>query len=89
MTATLATSRHHTVRNIADRFGVTLHVVLAWIARGELRAVNVAVSLTARRPTWRIAEEAVRDFERLRSPHAAMKTKPPPKSKSKAEIRWY
>jgi hypothetical protein len=32
----------YTVADLAGRFGVTVHTVLAWIAGGELRAVNAA-----------------------------------------------
>ena len=84
-----ATGRHHTVQSVADRFSVTTHIVLGWIARGELRAVNVAASPAARRPTWRIAEGAVRDFERLRSPVPAASSKPAPKRKAKEEVCFY
>ena len=58
---------HMTVRDVAERLGVSTHTVLGWIARGELRAVNVATSPKCQRPTWRIAHEAVREFEDARS----------------------
>ena len=58
-----------TVQQIADeRYGVSPHTVLAWIARGELRAVNVARSANGAKPRWRISEEALKAFEASRTP---------------------
>jgi excisionase family DNA binding protein len=80
--------RHLTVRSVADRFGVSQHVVLAWIAKGELRAVNVAATLHTR-PSWRIAEDAVRDFEQSRSHQLIPTNKTPSRSKAKDAISFY
>lgn len=52
--------------DVADRFGVGLNKVLAWIRSGELRAVNVAASLNGR-PRWRIDLADVLAFEQRRS----------------------
>ena len=59
----------YTVRRVADeRYGVSAHTVLAWIASGELRAVNVARSANGGKPRWRITEEALSAFEASRTP---------------------
>jgi excisionase family DNA binding protein len=60
------------VRDICERYGVTEHTVLGWIRSGELRAVNVGRSPGARKPRWRISQQALTDFE------AARTTAPPP-----------
>lgn len=62
---------HHdtySVQQVADRYGVSLHTVLAWIHRGELRAVNVSRKPGAKRPSWRITAGALGQFELARTP---------------------
>jgi len=51
---------------LAKRLGVSPEKILAWIASGELPAVNVALRLGGR-PRWRIDPADVADFERRRS----------------------
>ncbi len=55
-----------TVPEVANSYVVSQHSVLAWIARGELAAVNVARK-PGGRPSWRISREAVEQFERARA----------------------
>lgn len=57
-----------TVQQVAARYAVAAHTVLAWIRAGELRAVNVARNRRARRPSWRITAAAVEAFEVARAP---------------------
>jgi excisionase family DNA binding protein len=64
------------VKDICERYGVTVHTVLAWIRSGELRAVNVGRRLGAKKPRWRITQEAVEAFEVLRTP-----TSPKPRTR--------
>jgi hypothetical protein len=59
------------VRDIAERYGVTIPTVLAWINSGELRAVNVSRRAQSKKPRWRITSAALEAFERLRSITAA------------------
>ena len=47
---------------IAKRLGISPEKVLTWIARGELRAVNVADKMEGR-PRWRIAPADLAAFE--------------------------
>jgi excisionase family DNA binding protein len=61
---------HRTVRDIAERFGVSVHTVLRWIRAGELMAVNVGRAPNGRKPRWRIPPEALAAFEALRTPGA-------------------
>jgi excisionase family DNA binding protein len=61
MTSTLS------VQNVADRYGVSEHTVLVWIAHGELRAINVGRHQGARKPRWRITEDALAAFEQMRA----------------------
>jgi excisionase family DNA binding protein len=56
------------VRDLCERYGVTVHTVLGWIRAGELRAINVGRRHSARKPRWRITEEALTAFELARTP---------------------
>jgi excisionase family DNA binding protein len=67
------------VRDLCERYAVSEHTVLGWIASGELRALNVGRRLGAKKPRWRITQEALDAFEALRTP-----TPPPPKTRRKA-----
>ena len=70
------------VRDIAERFGVDRAKVLAWIGRGELRAVNVADKIGGR-PRYRVTLDAILAFE------AALSTVPLPKvSRRRAKAGW-
>jgi excisionase family DNA binding protein len=62
------------VRDLCERYGVSEHTVLGWIRSGELRAVNVGRRVGAKKPRWRITQEALDAFELLRTP-----TPPPPR----------
>lgn len=59
-------TRHYSPAEIAERYAVAVDKVLGWIARGELRAVNVATRAFGR-PRWRISPEALEQFERARA----------------------
>ena len=56
----------------AKRLGVDPIKVLAWIKRGELRAINVATATTGR-PRYRIPLDAICEFEQRRSETATTK----------------
>jgi excisionase family DNA binding protein len=66
------------VQDICERYGVTVHTVLQWIRSGELRAVNVGRRPGARKPRWRITQEALEHFELARTP-----APPPPRARRK------
>ena len=59
-----------TIRQVADHFAVGLHIVLCWVRRGELRAVNVGRNPRGR-PTWRVPLDALAEFERARAARPA------------------
>jgi hypothetical protein len=61
-----------TVQDIQMRYAVTTHTVLGWIRSGELKAVNVGRRPGARKPRWRISQEALNAFELLRTPTPPM-----------------
>ena len=67
-TAPAASSQHTFISPpaLAKRYGVKPAKVLAWIASGELVAINTAERSTGR-PRWQISPEAIADFERRRS----------------------
>jgi transposase len=54
------------IREIRERYGVGEHTVLGWIRRGELLAIDVS-RRQGGRPKWRISEQALADFESLRT----------------------
>ena len=51
---------------VAKRFSVDAHKVLAWIRSGQLRAIDVATS-TGGRPRYRIAPADLAQFEASRA----------------------
>jgi transposase len=55
-----------TVRDVAARYRVSPDKVRAWIARGELRAINTA-SASCGKPRWVVPAEALVAFERRRA----------------------
>ena len=61
----------YSITNLAERYGVTEHTVLAWIKSGEMKAINVGRSPKAKKPRWRVSKEALDAFEELRSPIVA------------------
>jgi len=56
------------VRNVCERYGVSEHTVLHWLHSGQLKAVNVGRDLGAKKPRWRVSQEALDAFEALRTP---------------------
>jgi excisionase family DNA binding protein len=65
------------VSEVCQRYGVGENTVLGWIARGELRALNVGRSRAAKKPRWRITEDALAAFELART------STPPPATRRK------
>ncbi|MEM6505451.1 MAG: helix-turn-helix domain-containing protein [Planctomycetota bacterium] len=64
-----------TVPEVARQYGVNQSKVLAWIAEGELLALNVA-STRATRPRWRIDPDDLAAFEESRRSTALCSEKP-------------
>ena len=60
-----------TVRQAAERCAVSERVVLTWLNSGQLRGHNVARHAGAKRPTWRVPEEALAAFLAARTPEPA------------------
>jgi transposase len=63
-----------TTRDVAQRYRVGEDKVRAWIARGELAAVNTATTLCGK-PRWVVLPEALAEFERRRRGGPAEKLK--------------
>jgi excisionase family DNA binding protein len=55
-------SRYYDSQQAAETLGVDTEQVLRWIHSGELPAFNVAKTLDAKRPRWRIAEADLAKF---------------------------
>jgi len=73
------------VKELASEAGVDPDQVLAWIASKELRAINVAISKSARRPTWRVRRDEWERFLEARSNGAA----PAPRKRRIQEVPRY
>lgn len=58
--------RGYTTREVAHRFRVGEDKVRAWIARGELKAINTSATLCGK-PRWVITPDALTEFERRRA----------------------
>ncbi len=61
MTQAPATHAYLSPPAIAERLGVSPEKVIRWIARGELRAVNLADRLGGR-PRWRVSQADLESF---------------------------
>ena len=61
------TAARLTTADVAERLGTPVRTVQDWIARGELVVVNLG---SAKRPRWRLTEEAVADFIEARTHRA-------------------
>jgi excisionase family DNA binding protein len=56
-----------TVKDVAQRFAVSVRTVLTWVHAGELRALQLGRRQGAKRPSWRITEAALQAFEATRT----------------------
>jgi Helix-turn-helix domain len=74
-----------TVADVARRYRVGEDKVRAWIARGELVAVNTASALCGR-PRWVILPDALTAFERRRAGSVPPK---PKRQKRTTAIDYY
>lgn len=74
------------VADLCRRWKVGADKIRAFLRRGELIGVNVALNLSAR-PQWRITRESVELFERRRS--SAPPPKPPRKRRRPAIVDYY
>lgn len=61
----------YSVRDLSERYDVTMRTVVAWIRSGNLRAVNVARKSGTTKPRWRVTQEALIAFEEARTPTPA------------------
>lgn len=55
-----------TVAAVAKRYGIGIKKVIAWIKSGELKAINVALKIDARKPRYLIDEADLEAFEQAR-----------------------
>jgi transposase len=74
-----------TASEVARRYRVSPDKVRAWIARGELQAVNTSTVLCGR-PRWIVPPEALAEFERRRAGGPAPK---PPRRRRRTPIVDY
>lgn len=83
----------YTREEVGNRYGVSADTVATWIRNGELRAVDTRVKVTSmRNARWKISQEAIDEFERLRgsrpklppAPRRGQNKKPPESGK-----KWF
>lgn len=79
---------HFRVSEIAAARDVKTDTVLAWIASGQLTAVNVAMQANGR-PRWRIAATALEAFDRSRSSQPTPKARPRRRRRQGAAIEFF
>ena len=75
-----------TVADVARRYRVSEDKVRAWVARGELRAINTATALCGK-PRWVITPDGLAAFEKLRA--GGRPPKPSRRRRQPAEIDFY
>jgi hypothetical protein len=75
-----------TVADVARRYRVSPDKVRAWIARGELVAVNTAAALCGK-PRWVILPDALAAFERRRT--SVPPPKPPRRRRTAGFVDYY
>ncbi len=56
----------YTVKQVADRYCVGEHKILAWIRSGQLKAFSVGTNPESLKPRWRISETSLAEFESSR-----------------------
>jgi excisionase family DNA binding protein len=84
----VADPTHLTTRQVADRLGLAdTDAVLAWIAAGQLAAVNVSAG--PGRPTWRIAATDLDTFLAGRRAVPTPAVRRSRRSRSADVIRFY
>lgn len=74
---------------IASELGVQVGKILGWIARGELRAVNLAERANGKRPRWKISRQALDDFLAARTPTPPQTNKRRTKRRGSYEFEYY
>jgi excisionase family DNA binding protein len=56
-----------TVKQVAERFGVSPATVACWIRSGELRALNVGRAPAKKKPRFKVMPDALAAFELSRT----------------------
>lgn len=76
---------------VARILAVNVNKILAWIASGELPAVNVAEKLNGARPRWRISRTALDAFLASRTPAKPQQTvrRSPRAKQDKGYVAYY
>jgi transposase len=75
-----------TIAELARRYRVGPDKVRAWIARGELDAVNTAAA-PGGRPRWVVLPDALAAFERRRA--GRLPPKPPRRNRRAARVDYF
>ncbi len=57
------------LKQAAEHCGVSEYVVRQWVKNGELRAVNVSISSTSKKPRLKVRTDDLEAFNAVRSTH--------------------
>jgi excisionase family DNA binding protein len=79
----------YSIKQVAERFGVSIKTVLLWIKSGELRAVNCSRSLASKKPRYRVSQESLTEFELLRQAPTASTTRRRKRKQPNDVIQFY
>lgn len=77
------------IGDVADRYGVSVRTVRAWIAAGDLAAVDVSRRVGSRRPRVRITADALAAWEALRSVSPASPARTRRRHRAEEAPTWY
>jgi hypothetical protein len=80
-----------TLKQVAERCGVSEYVVREWIKSGELRAINHSVSSTSKKPRLKVRSDDLDAFNAVRSTHHQLQPPTPRKKKiaQGSRIKFY
>jgi transposase len=68
----VAPARFYTVAALMERYGVGGKIIVDWIRRGELHAVDVSKRRGSKKPRFRVSPAALERFEAARSTTSAV-----------------
>jgi hypothetical protein len=80
--------RHFTPPQLARRWQVSRSKILGWLARGEIRGIDLATRRGGR-PRWRIPLDAVLAFEQARAAVPAAQSAPRRKRAAAGVIEYF
>jgi predicted site-specific integrase-resolvase len=81
--------KHYQPNEAAELLSCDSEQVLAWIHSGELVASNIAKTLNAKRPRWRIPESEIGRFLIRRHPASQQQQQPTQRPTKRPPVKQY